>query len=94
MNWGSIALYRVVIVDDEPFMLEGMRLMIDWEKHGFSICGEASNAQDALHLVDAFKPHLLITDVRMPGMMGTDLAGIIHHYHPQTIVLFYSGWKS
>ena len=86
-------MYRVAIVDDEPFMLEGMRLMIDWEKHGFYVCGEAANAQEALHLIDAFKPHLLITDVRMPGMMGTDLAGIVHHYHPQTIVLFYSGYR-
>ncbi len=86
-------MYRVVIVDDEPFMLEGMRLMIDWEKHGFSVCGEASNGQEALHLMDAFKPHLLITDVRMPGMLGTDLAGIVHHYHPQTIILFYSGYR-
>lgn len=86
-------MYRVVIVDDEPFMLEGMRLMIDWEKYGFTVCAEASSAQEALHLVDAYKPHLLITDVRMPGMLGTDLAGIVHHYHPQTILLFFSGFR-
>ncbi len=86
-------LYRVLLVDDEPFMLEGMRLMIDWENHGFTICAEASNAQDALHLMDAYEPHLLITDVRMPGMLGTDLAGIVHHYHPKTILLFYSGYR-
>ena len=61
------------MVDDEPFMLEGMRLMIDWAGHGFELVGEASSAQEALHLVDTLRPHLLITDVIMPGMNGRDL---------------------
>jgi two-component system, response regulator YesN len=86
-------LYRAVIVDDEPFMLEGMRLMIDWSGCGFTLCGEASTAQEALHLIDTFKPHLLITDVKMPGMLGTDLAVIVHHYHPDTVLLFFSGYR-
>ena len=86
-------MYRVVIVDDEPFMLEGMRLMIDWAGHGFTVCGEAATAQEALRLIDTYKPHLLITDVRMPGMLGTDLASIVYHYHPDTIILFFSGYR-
>lgn len=86
-------MYRVVIVDDEPFMLEGMRLMIDWAAYGFELCGEASSAQAALHMVDTLRPHLLITDVRMPGMQGTDLAVIVSHYHPEVMLLFFSGFK-
>lgn len=49
---GGEALYRVVIVDDEPLMLEGLRLMIEWQACGFEFCGEASSAQEALYLVD------------------------------------------
>ena len=81
------------MVDDEPFMLEGMRLMIDWASYGFELVGEASSAQEALHLVDTLRPHLLITDVKMPGMLGTDLAVIVRNYHPETIVLFFSGYR-
>jgi len=86
-------LYRAVIVDDEPFMLEGMRLMIDWKRCGFTLCGEARTAQDALHLVDTLQPHLLITDVRMPGILGTDLAAIVNRYHPGVLILFFSGYR-
>ncbi len=86
-------MYRVVIVDDEPLMLEGMRLMVDWHGHGFELCGEALSAQDALGLVDSLRPHLLITDVRMPGMLGTDLAAIIRHDHPEVVILLFSVLK-
>lgn len=82
-----------MIVDDEPFMLEGMRLMIDWAGCGFELCGEASSAQEALRLMDTLRPHLLITDVRMPGMLGTDLAAIVSHYHPEVILLFFSVFR-
>ncbi len=86
-------MYRAVIVDDEPFMLEGMRLMVDWNRCGFALCGEATSAQDALRLVDTLRPHLLITDVRMPGMLGTDLASIVNRYHPEVMILFFSGFR-
>ena len=86
-------MYRAVIVDDEPFMLEGMRIMIDWKRCGFTLCGEAGTAQDALHLMDTLQPHLLITDVRMPGMLGTDLASIVSRYHPNVLILFFSGYR-
>ncbi len=90
---GGEFLYRAVIVDDEPFMLEGMRMMIDWQRCGFTLSGEAGNAQDALHLVDTLQPHLLITDVRMPGMLGTDLVSIVSRYHPNILILFFSGYR-
>lgn len=86
-------MYRAVIADDEPFMLEGMRMMIDWQRCGFTLCGEAGTAQEALHLVDTLQPHLLITDVRMPGMLGTDLVAIVSRYHPDVLVLFFSGYR-
>ncbi len=86
-------VYRVVIVDDEPLMLEGMRLMIDWKGCGFELCGEALSAQDALRLLASLCPHLLITDVRMPEMLGTDLAAIVRHSHPEVVILLFSVLK-
>ncbi|MDQ2084872.1 response regulator [Herbivorax sp. ANBcel31] len=70
---GENKLLRVLLVDDEPFVFEGLRIMVDWEKYGFSICGEASNGEDALEIIKTGNPHLVITDIRMPVMDGIQL---------------------
>ena len=59
-------MYRAFIVDDEPAMIEGLKLLIPWGALGFTLCGEASSAQEALSKLTIFRPHLVITDIRMP----------------------------
>ena len=86
-------MYRALVVDDEPLMLEGMRLMIEWEANGFTLAGEASSAQEALGQIKALHPDLLITDVKMPGMLGTDLAELCRRYYPKLKLLFFSGYR-
>lgn len=66
-------MFKVLIVDDEPLVIEGLKTMVDWEKHGFSICGEASNGEDALEMIKQMNPHLVITDICMPVIDGLTL---------------------
>lgn len=66
-------MFKVLIVDDEPLVLEGLRMMIDWGKYGFAICAEASNGEDALEIIKVMNPHLVITDIRMPVVDGLQL---------------------
>jgi len=66
-------MYKALIVDDEPSVLEGLRIMIPWNSMGFEICAETQNAQDALIKVKEFRPHLLVTDIRMPFKSGLEL---------------------
>ncbi len=86
-------MYRAIVVDDEPSMLEGMRLMIDWSACGFSLAGEASDAGEAIALVEASRPDLVITDIRMPGLSGTDLAARLSREYPDVMVLLFSGYR-
>jgi two-component system, response regulator YesN len=65
-------MLKVLLVDDEPYVLEGLKVMIDWSAHGFKVCGEASNGEDALELVKMCNPDLVITDIKMPGMDGLE----------------------
>ncbi len=66
-------MYKAFIVDDEPSVLEGMKIMIPWEQYDFELCGEASNAKDALQKIRKLRPHLIITDIRMPVQSGLEM---------------------
>lgn len=66
-------MYKVLIVDDEPFVREGLKLIIDWQQYGFVVCEEASNGEEALKLITELSPELVITDIKMPEMDGLEL---------------------
>lgn len=71
-------MLKVLLVDDEPYVFEGLRIMVDWEKYGFSICGEASNGEDALEIIRTCNPHLVVTDIKMPVMDGIQLIKTVY----------------
>lgn len=66
-------LFRILLVDDEPYTREGLKNLIDWQAHGFAVCGEAGDGRSAVELVARLRPHVVITDIRMPEMDGLEL---------------------
>ena len=56
-------IINVLIVDDEQIVREGLRC----------ICGEAANGEDALEMIRQYRPGLVLLDIRMSGMLGTEL---------------------
>ncbi|NMO94909.1 response regulator transcription factor [Paenibacillus lemnae] len=65
-------MLRLMIVDDEPIIQEGIRDMIEEENTPFGKILLADDGIDALEKIDYFKPDLIITDIRMPGMDGLE----------------------
>lgn len=63
-------MYKVVLVDDEKLVRQGMKAIVDWNRHGFEVAGEAVNGREALLRHEELKPDLMLVDVRMPGMDG------------------------
>ena len=59
-------LYRVLLVDDEEDIREGISRKMDWLGLGFSLVGEAANGQDALELAESLRPDVILTDIKMP----------------------------
>ncbi|MBZ4645688.1 MAG: two component transcriptional regulator, AraC family [Clostridia bacterium] len=63
-------MLKVLLVDDEPAIREGLKTIIDWGKYGFYICGEAVDGEGGLKKILELHPDLVIVDIKMPGMDG------------------------
>lgn len=74
-------MLKVLLVDDEPFILQGMRAMIDWEAEGFCIAGTAENGRQAVAFLKREPVSLIIADVRMPEMNGLELLKTVRDEH-------------
>lgn len=83
--------YKVFFVEDEIVTREGIRDNVDWQAHGFEFCGEATDGETALPLLQTIKPHVLITDIRMPFMDGLQLSQIVRDRLPATKIIILSG---
>ena len=66
-------MFKVVLVDDEPSVLEGLRIFVDWDKMGFEVVGEASDGAASFSVICDKQPELVICDIRMPGLTGIEL---------------------
>ena len=66
-------MLKVLIVDDEKSIREGMNYIIEWEEYGYEIIGTAKNGVEALEMMKEFLPHVVITDIQMPDMSGLEL---------------------
>ncbi len=66
-------MWTVLLVEDEVFVRESIRELIEWEKLGFSVIGEASNGEEALRIMKENEPDLVISDILMPIMDGIEL---------------------
>jgi two-component system OmpR family response regulator len=68
---GSAQQQRVLVVDDEPNLVEVITMALRFQ--GFAVQG-AANGREALAAVTGFKPHLMILDVMLPDMEGFEVA--------------------
>ncbi len=66
-------MYKVMFIDDEPIIREGMRHVIDWEALSFSIEGDYGHAREGLKAIVKHQPDVVFVDIKMPGMTGLEL---------------------
>lgn len=66
-------MWKILLVEDEPFVRRSIRNSISWEEHGFTIAGEASHGKEALELMKEQQPDIILSDIIMPYMDGIEL---------------------
>ncbi|MFS0869779.1 response regulator transcription factor [Paenibacillus xylanilyticus] len=86
-------LCKVLIVDDEFLVRQGIKHHMNWESEGFQIVGEASNGEEGLEQVRLLKPDIVITDIVMPIMDGEAFVRTLKASHPQIEVIVLSSFS-
>lgn len=82
---------KIMLVDDEILIRESIRECVNWEKEGFIYCGDASDGELALPLIEQQLPDILITDIKMPFMDGLELSAVVRQRLPQIKIIILSG---
>ncbi|MDD9267106.1 response regulator [Paenibacillus sp. GCM10023248] len=82
---------KVLLVDDEILIRETIRDTIHWEKEGFVYCGDASDGEVALPMIEQYQPDILITDIKMPFMDGLELSSFVRKHMPDIKIIILSG---
>lgn len=80
---------RVLIADDHPMIRSGVRALLE-RGNEFEIVAEASDGNEAVELAYAHKPSLILMDVGMPRLSGTDAAQLIAEKMPGTRIIMFS----
>lgn len=87
-------MWNLLIVEDESIVRVGLRYMVDWESFGFYWKAEASNGEEALEILETNEIHLVMTDIRMPGIDGIELAKRIKSKYRAIPIIFLSSYDS
>lgn len=80
-------MWKVMIADDEPFVREGLSLLIDWKDLGYELTGVYSDGKELLDAIESGQPDLVILDIRMPILTGLEAAKIIYEKWPEIYVI-------
>ena len=89
MTAPAIPQRRILVVDDEPFVCDAVKMMLSFDGH---VVETASNGKEALALFDKGKFDLVITDFAMPSMKGDELAVAIKARSPKQPVVMITAY--
>lgn len=84
---------KVLIVDDNHMVCRCLQQQIDWKGIGCSELAVAYNGMDAIKQIEKCKPDVVISDVCMPVMDGTELCRQINAKWPEIIIIFMSVYE-
>ena len=84
--------FTVILADDEPQILEGIRDSVEWETLGFRVIATALNGKELLEQTETLRPDLVISDIKMPFLDGLEVARILHENMMHIKIVLFSGW--
>lgn len=86
-------MYKVVIIDDEPIIAEGLSKTIEWEKWDARVAGLAFDGKEGYDLIRRERPDMIITDICMPNMDGLKMIAALKSEFPYMQISILTGYR-
>ncbi|MCL4516316.1 MAG: response regulator [Firmicutes bacterium] len=85
-------MYKVLIIDDEPWSREVVKALGAWESLQLAVIGEAEDGTEGLKLIRELEPDIVITDMRMPDLGGVEFLKAMNERFPSLKIIVISGY--
>lgn len=82
---------KILFVDDDAIIRRGIAAKIHWEENGWELIYTARDAMEALDFIKNNQPDIILTDIKMPGMSGIEMAAIAKEYYPNIKFVLFPG---
>ena len=86
-------MYKVVIIDDEPVIVEGLTRSIKWSKYQCEVVATANSGEAGLLLFEKVHPDIVFSDIRMPHMDGLSMIAAMKSEWPDTEISILTGFQ-
>ena len=86
-------MYKAVIIDDEPIIVEGLSRAVDWGRWDCKVTGFAYNGREGLDVIRSQKPNILISDIRMPEIDGLTMVAALKSEFPYMQIAILTGYR-
>ena len=86
-------MYKVIIIDDEPIIVEGLVKVVDFKRHGCMVAGTAEDGEEGISVIREKRPDIIITDISMPGMDGLAMIAALKSEFPDMEICILTGYR-
>ena len=84
---------KIMFVDDDAIIRRSIANKIDWKSYGWELVYTARDPMEALDYLKDHQLDIILTDIKMPGISGIEMASIAMDYYPGIKFVFISGYK-
>ncbi|MDO4308396.1 MAG: response regulator [Eubacteriales bacterium] len=86
-------MYKVVIIDDEPIIVEGLTRLVPWGKYHCTVAACAYNGKEGMETIRREKPDMLFSDIAMPGLDGLQMIAALKVEFPDMQICILTGYR-
>lgn len=86
-------MYKVIIIDDEPIIVEGISRIVPWDKYNCKVIATAHDGIEGSDLIREKKPDIIFSDIAMPGLDGLTMIAGLKSEFPDMMICILTGYR-